>query len=87
MGLQDRLVRLEQELQEIPKSNIPTMPGVISRVIWSVIPLCSEDMSPLFRCQLARAIMLSLTNQWMVEVLIPDRFRGAVPAASLSPLS
>ena len=77
MGLQDRLVRLEQELQEIPKNNIPTMPGVSSRVIWSDIPLSIKEMPPLFMCQLAT--MLSLTIQWMVAVFLSDRFRGAVP--------
>jgi len=77
MGLQDRLVRLEQELQEIPKNTIPTMPGVSSRVIWSDIPIGSKEMPPLFMCQLAT--MLSLTIQWMVAVFLSDRFRGAVP--------
>jgi len=90
MEWQDRLVRLEQELQEIPRSNIPTakiVPGLMSCVTWSDVQLASEEMPPLVRCQLARALVLSLTNQGMVEVFLPDHgCRGAVPAGSLSPL-
>jgi len=88
MDWECRLARLEQELQERARTNMPVVrvkPGVLASINWSDLRLNQEQFSPLVSCQIARVMVLSVVNQGMVDVFLIDHgYRGTISASTLS---
>ena len=89
MDWEDRLARLEQELQQRSRIIMPGVrvkPGVLACINWSDLKLNNEEITPLVRCQVARVIVLSdVNNQGMVDVFMIDHgCKGTISASTLS---
>ena len=88
MDWQGMLARLDQELQEMPRTKMSVervKPGALACASWSDVKLSNEEVSPLSSPHLARVLVLSVLTQGVVEVFLIDHgCRGIVSASALS---